>query len=830
MLFHIIDNKNINIIKEASVNRLQTLFRKCSIKFQRANNHLWFLAMCKSKKVTPNFVKVYTNSTSKSAVKAIDCAKKKWVEEERKHWFKKRDSIGETKRFISSELMAKLSPLQYKLAEDDILDLVREEGHHHYLKLSKKLKSLVQKSIPMSRKPLGQTVDLLSLNVVGPINNMEVNRFPVYDVKCDFYPRFKNLSHLYLQNSEEKLLNMGFKHSFSSSIGEKDILDLAADCEVALSTRSTSYRMQKRKCSEILREVKKQGKIQKVETSILKKLRKKIEDNNLVICKADKGNTVTILNRSDYVEKMKSYVIENNLVVTKEKNILGKYIAQVRKCTSECPNLLANVEKIQNPQIPKLYGLPKIHKVDQPLRPVVSCTQAPNVEVCKRLVAKLPDLIKFHPKRSLKNSQDFINKTKNLVISSNAKLISFDVKNLFPSVPVDEVKTLITNRISHLSEVLQKEVKKSLEICLSQNFCTFMDQTFEIKSGLPIGSPISPLMADIFMDHIEEKIFSSGSPWSSRILHWFRYVDDIFVVVVGSWRQIGKLLGHLNRVHPNIIFTLEKEINGKLNFLDLGVRKEQKRLLYNIYRKETFTDCVINKRSNHPLNIKYAAFHSMLHRLISVPMDVDHYLKELGTIHQIAKNNGYKSSEINAILVKKLRDQRRQAIYANVPKSSDKSWRKIRYLNESCLKIGEELKKAGVQPAYYNDNTIGKYLINNKPKSSIKEKSGIYSVECKDCDAKYIGMTMRSLNTRMKEHLSGPSSHVHKHMIETGHRVEMDNVSLLHHGSKWRKLCCLESMYITEATDINQWNMLNGQLVPSNYSPLLDLCAWFIDA
>ncbi|KAL1454519.1 hypothetical protein WDU94_010757 [Cyamophila willieti] len=83
--------------------------------------------------VTPNFVKVYTKSTTISAVKTVKCAKKKWVEEERKHWFQKRDKIGEMKKLISSELMAKVSSLEYEVVEKNIAELARDEGHSHYL-------------------------------------------------------------------------------------------------------------------------------------------------------------------------------------------------------------------------------------------------------------------------------------------------------------------------------------------------------------------------------------------------------------------------------------------------------------------------------------------------------------------------------------------------------------------------------------------------------------------------------------------------------------------------------------------------------------------------
>lgn len=55
---------------------------------------------------------------------------------------------------------------------------------------------------------------------------------------------------------------------------------------------------------------------------------------------------------------------------------------------------------------------------------------------------------------------------------------------------------------------------------------------------------------------------------------------------------------------------------------------------------------------------------------------------------------------------------------------------------------------------------------------------------------------MRAIEKRVAEHKKCPDSHVFKHMAETGHSFDMSNVTILHGGNKWRKLCCLEMMYL----------------------------------
>ena len=49
--------------------------------------------------------------------------------------------------------------------------------------------------------------------------------------------------------------------------------------------------------------------------------------------------------------------------------------------------------------------------------------------------------------------------------------------------------------------------------------------------------------------------------------------------------------------------------------------------------------------------------------------------------------------------------------------------------------------------------TLGKMLINNKPKIDKNTLSGVYEIQCKECDAIYIGQSGRKFKIRLKEHI-----------------------------------------------------------------------------
>ena len=89
-------------------------------------------------------------------------------------------------------------------------------------------------------------------------------------------------------------------------------------------------------------------------------------------------------------------------------------------------------------------------------------------------------------------------------------------------------------------------------------------------------------------------------------------------------------------INKNIQFTLETEVNNKLNFLDLTIIRLDEKFQYQIYRKLTTTDLTINAESHHPFSQKMAAYHSLIHRLLSIPLEDKDFHEELNTIKYLS--------------------------------------------------------------------------------------------------------------------------------------------------------------------------------------------------
>ena len=102
-----------------------------------------------------------------------------------------------------------------------------------------------------------------------------------------------------------------------------------------------------------------------------------------------------------------------------------------------------------------------------------------------------------------------------------------------------------------------------------------------------MGSPISPIVANLFMEDFEIRAINSAVD-PPRI--WKSFVDDTFVVKDSAKKQ--NFLEHINNMDPHIQFTSEDAIpDGSLPFLDTIVLPQpDNSLLTSVYRKPPNTD------------------------------------------------------------------------------------------------------------------------------------------------------------------------------------------------------------------------------------------------
>ena len=107
-----------------------------------------------------------------------------------------------------------------------------------------------------------------------------------------------------------------------------------------------------------------------------------------------------------------------------------------------------------------------------------------------------------------------------------------------------------------------------------------------------MGSPVSVVVAEIVMQHVEERVLATCRQTIPLSLP---YVDDTFTTVHKD--EIDDFHDHLNERNAEIQFTKEIEENGKLSFLDCLVSRDNNELRTTVYRKPTHTDRLLDESS-----------------------------------------------------------------------------------------------------------------------------------------------------------------------------------------------------------------------------------------
>uniref|UniRef100_A0A5S6QFI1 Reverse transcriptase domain-containing protein n=1 Tax=Trichuris muris TaxID=70415 RepID=A0A5S6QFI1_TRIMR len=349
-------------------------------------------------------------------------------------------------------------------------------------------------------------------------------------------------------------------------------------------------------------------------------------EQSIIVTKADKGNVVVILDREDYNNKVTNSLHSENYTILQRdpsesirKSLLSKVSALFDETKErKMSDIARQLHFTTNFSCPEFYGLPKIHKTGIPLRPVISSRRSVKSSICSFLAKLLKPLV-GRKQSHTSNSAEFVGEIRTITLDPGDVMVSYDVKDLFTSIPLDYTYMVIFNLLSEdlslpdRTKLNPHHITQFVKFCLEEgNFFKWNNSIFVQRRGAPMGSPLSPVVAEIFMEHFEEKAFPLG-------IHGFhlsvfkRYVDDVFAIVKRG--EENCLLDHLNDVLPDsIVFAMEIETEGKLPFLDVLVMRKDTHLTTRVYRKPTNSDGYLNFYSNHPLEVKRGIITGMVDR------------------------------------------------------------------------------------------------------------------------------------------------------------------------------------------------------------------------
>ena len=168
--------------------------------------------------------------------------------------------------------------------------------------------------------------------------------------------------------------------------------------------------------------------------------------------------------------------------------------------------------------------------------------------------------------------------------------------------------------------------KRSLEWCLKNNVFIFNSRFYKQIDGCAMGSPLAPILADIFMnfllepkiirsehDHLNLQFLGFGQFDSFSIKLFIRYVNDT-LVVFNNPGDADRFIAYLNSLHPNMKFTMEHEVLDRLAFLDLLLIKVDNKVEITVYRKPTHSGVFTHFTSFVPYPFKVGLINTLLSR------------------------------------------------------------------------------------------------------------------------------------------------------------------------------------------------------------------------
>ena len=508
---------------------------------------------------------------------------------------------------------------------------------------------------------------------------------------------------------------------------------------------------------------------------VLKRLR---SNKDIVILRPDKGNGIVVLNRTDYNkaimniinDKTKFRTLDTDLTIQREQS-LQRYLRKLKK-----KNFFTKEEyKFVYPkgsQPARIYGLPKIHKVPNnvipPLRPIVSAINTYNYNLSKFLGKLLsPHLPDEH---SAKDTFTFIEDIKKVSLE-NKFLVSYDVTSLFTNIPLEETIDLAINLIMENKprlKITKTQLKKLFVIATSQTHFIFENNYYDQIDGVAMGSPLAPILANLFMGHHERLWLQDCS--NCKPDFYKRYVDDIFAVFENEEKAL-KFFDYINNKHPNIKFTMEKEQDKQIAFLDVLINNNDS-LKTSIFHKKTYTGLLLNYLSFTPSVYKFGLIRTLIDRTYKINNTWTGFDLDMKQLKTVLSKNQYPSnvvdSEVKEYLHKVINpkdtdEQKTEPItrffklpfigsYSTLVKKKISSLAK-KYCKEINVKIVFTSKKVG---SFFSP----KDCLPNELKSFV-----VYKFQCASCEASYVGETYRHISTRIHEHLrTDKKSHVYKHI------------------------------------------------------------------
>ena len=582
--------------------------------------------------------------------------------------------------------------------------------------------------------------------------------------------------------------------------------------------------------------------------------------NDIVIKKADKGGSVVVWRKDLYIEEAHRQlsdstfykkVDEDRTVINNE--IVSQVISDEITNTRLPPSAVSLIEK--SPRCSVFYLLPKIHKLNNPGRPVVSACSCPTSiisafvdDVLQPIVQRIDSYVK-DTNQMLRIVKDF-----SFPDDGSPLLFTMDVKSLYTVIPNHEglnaLKHYLDLRVTQ--EPPTETILRLAELVLTLNNFEFYGSHYQQVRGVAMGTRMGPSYACLYMGYVEHTFHAQYT--GPKPLIYRRYIDDIFGTTTMSQNDLLNYINCFNDFNEAVKFTFD--ISDSVNFLDVTFTIDSDMISSTVFYKPTDSHSYLRYDSHHPERCKNAIPFSQFLRLRRICSDDGDFADQVENMEQFFLSRGYPKHITNRAKTKVAMIPRSESLREKDPSESTgiiplvipyhEFGRKVSHIVHKNAKILAKSRDIGclfdnnILTAYCNTKNLKERLVHSKllsneipgtfacgsskckmcsfvlntdcvtgPTGSFTIKTSfnccscdvIYCILCIKCGELYIGETGRELRKRFGEHRR-----------DVLHNVAGKEVAT-HFNSKEHSIDDMAVTGLVYQTDIDKRRLLESKLI-----------------
>jgi hypothetical protein len=381
--------------------------------------------------------------------------------------------------------------------------------------------------------------------------------------------------------------------------------------------------------------------------------------------------------------------------------------------------------------------------------------------------------------------------------------------SLYKNIPVEYV-------IKVIEELTNKETSTLVRVCLRSTFFTFRGSFYEQTEGMAMGSPLSLVVANLYMEHFEGQALDS---FPLKPKGWRRYVDDTNFLWPHGRNNLNEFFDPLNSQHENIKFTMEIEKDNSIPLLDVRITKKGDGSFgHEVYRKPMHMDRYLHVDSHHFPSQKLGVLNTLVTQALRI-FDEEHVELVLNHLADAFKRNGYSVNQVEKSMIKA------KGSYVGQQSTRQEIKRfSLLYIKGLSEKIAKILRKGDIHLDFSPINTIKTMLDSAKDQIDPNLHKGVYVIPC-SCVKVYIGETRRSMKVRFKEHGADlklnrvQKSSLTENSCTTSHHVCLEDAIVVEKMDNYGKRKVMEALEIV--LNPNNLNRDDGRKLSESWRPML---------